>query len=102
MPNVFSCDAAWFERLRADQSKVVVAAWSEKTGQNEWLERLQKLEIEGIPVFVIDCDSCESIAVQVGVKAGETVVFANRRETGRLTPGEDLDKNLGEVREMVK
>ena len=103
-PNIFSCSAAWFEKLSQEQAKVVVAVWSESGGPktNEWLERLQKLEAEGTPVFVCDGDSCPSIAQQINAKAGETVVLEHGQEKARLTPGEDLEAELTKVREWTR
>lgn len=104
MANVFSCSDEWFKKLAKEQPKVVVAVWSEASGAktNEWLERLQKLEDEGVPVFVCDGDSCPAIAEHIGAKAGETVVLEHGVEKARLTPGEDLDVELGKVREWTK
>ncbi|MDD5045371.1 MAG: hypothetical protein PHI12_06695 [Dehalococcoidales bacterium] len=104
-PNVFSCSAEWFEKLKAEQPKVVVATWSEKAGakNNKWLERLQELEKEGIPIFVCDGDSCKSILDKIGTQgAGETIVFGHGVEKGRLMPGENLEDDLGKVKEMTR
>jgi hypothetical protein len=103
-PNVFSCNPAWLEKLKAEQSKLVVTTWSEngRSINNAWLEKLEKLEAEGTAVFVCD-ESCKAIIDKLGTKTdGETIVFKHGVESGRLTPGDDLDKNLSEVREMVR
>lgn len=105
MPNIFSCSPEWFEKLRAEQPKVVVATWSEKSSKknNEWLEKLQGLEKEGIPVFVCDGDSCKSILEKLGTQGdGETIVFDHGVEKGRLTPGDDFEGDLSKVKEMTK
>lgn len=100
MPNIFSCNTEWFERLKEDQPKVVIAAWKEGNDRlNEWLEKLQKLEDEGVAVFVVDGDSCPSIIEKIGTKEdGETIVFENGVEKGRLTPSEDLEAELEKVK----
>ncbi len=104
MPNIFSCSDEWFNKLAKGEPKVVVAVWSESGGPktNDWLERLQQLEKEGTPVFVCDGDSCPAIAQRINAKAGETVVLEHGVEKSRLTPGEDLDAELGKVREMTR
>ena len=102
-PNIFSCDPGWLKRLTDSQEKVVVTGWcggDEKS--NEWLEKLAKLEDEGIPVFVCDKDSCPSIAESIKlVKPGETVVFNKGEEKGRLVPGDDFDSDLKKVKELT-
>lgn len=48
MPNIWTCDPDWFDKLTSSMDKVVIAGWcggDEKC--NEWLERLAKLESEG-------------------------------------------------------
>ena len=61
------------------------------------------MEKEGIPIFVIDKDSCPAIAEKVGVgNPGETVVFSEGEEAGRLQPSEDLDQDLKKVRELTE
>jgi len=104
MPSVFTCSPDWARQLLKDQPKVVIATWSEKDSEkiNEWLEKINKLEDEGIPVFVIDCDSCPRIGEELGVKEpGETLIYKEGAETGRLTPGEDLEAELAKVKEMT-
>jgi hypothetical protein len=104
MPSVFTCSPGWARQLLKDQTKVVIATWSEKdSGRlNEWLEKINKLEDEGIPVFVVDCDSCPSIEQELGVKEpGETLIYREGKEAGRLTPGESLDESLSKVKEMA-
>ncbi len=104
MPNIWTCDLGWFERLKSQTDKVVIASWcggDEKC--NEWLERLAKIEEEGIPVFVIDKDSCPSIAESVKVTSpGETVVFSGGEEKGRVVPGDDFESDLRRVRELTE
>lgn len=103
MPNIFSCDPHWLEKLQSEQEKVVVAAWcggDEKC--NRWMEKLAELEAEGIPVFVIDSDSCPAIAEKAGLKPGEVVVFNQGEEKGRVEPGDNLDEDLKRVREITE
>lgn len=103
-PNIFSCSAEWFEKLKDDQARVVIATWKEGAGDkaNEWLERLQKLEDEGLPVFVVDTTSCPDIAERLGAKeSGETIIFAQGVEKGRLAPGEDAEADLARVKELA-
>lgn len=104
MPNIFSCSADWFKKLKDEQEKVVIATYQDSGGDkvNEWLEKLQKLEEEGVPVFVVDCDSCPKIAESIGVKeVGETIVLAHGVEKGRVSPGEDIEGNLNKVKELT-
>ena len=103
-PNIFSCSAEWFEKLKDEQPRVIVATWSEEGGEklNEWLERLQKFEDEGVPVFVCDIESCPSIAEKLGARGGgETIVFERGVEKGRLSPGQDLEAELARVKEWA-
>jgi hypothetical protein len=37
MPNIFSCDADWFTRLKDEQPKVIVAVWA---GEDEKVSEL--------------------------------------------------------------
>lgn len=104
MPNIFSCSTEWFEKLKDDQARVIIATWKERGGEkvNEFLERLQALEDEGIPVFVVDCDSCPTIAEKLKVtEDGEAIVFAHGVEKGRLTPKEDIEGSLKMVKELT-
>ena len=103
MPNIWSCDAEWFIKLRDEQPKVVVAMWSgDDERVNEWLEKLQAIEKEDVPVFVCDIQSCPAIGEKIGAKeGGETIIFKHGVETGRLAPGEDLETELAKVREMT-
>ena len=105
MPNIWSCDAAWFEKLKNEQPKVIVAVWdreSESDKVNEWLEKLQKFEDEGTPVFVCD-KSCPGIVEKLGAKeGGETIVYAKGIEKGRLLhPSEDIEGSLSKVKELA-
>jgi hypothetical protein len=111
MPNVFSCNDQWFNRLKGEQPKVVIATWREAGGEkvsggklNEFLERLQKFEDEGVPVFVVDCDSCPTIAEQLKVtEGGETVVFTGGVERGRTVPtDEGIEASLTEVKFLLE
>ena len=105
MPNVFTCDPGWLEKLKASQEKVVIAGWcGDDEKCNQWLEKLAKLEEEGIPVFIIDKDSCPAIAEKIQVtEPGQTVVFVHGEEKGRLTPsGNNLENDLETVRELTK
>ena len=103
-PNIFSCDPEWFKKLKDSQEKVVIASWcggDEKC--NQWLEKLAKLENEGLPVFVCDINSCPSIAESIKVTSpGETVVFSGGEEKGRLVPGEDFESDLKRVKELAE
>ncbi len=102
-PNIFSCDPKWFEKLKTDQKDVVVVGWcGDDEKCNAYVEEIAKLEARGIPVFVIDKDSCPTIAEQVGVKsAGETVVFHNGEEVGRLTP-ESIETAVQQIEDKMK
>lgn len=105
-PNIFTCSDEWLKKLMKEQDKLVITTWSEKSGEklNKFLERLQSLESEEkTPIFVIDCDSCGSTASSLGIKEpGETVVFRNGAEVGRLMPGDDFEGDLSKVKEMTK
>lgn len=102
MPNIFSCSTEWFDKLSKEQPKVIIATWKEGNEKiNEWLEKLQKLEDEGVSVFVVDTESCPGIAEKLGAKeGGETIVFEHGEEKGRVIPGEDLESELAKVREL--
>lgn len=105
MPNIFTCDAEWLEKLKKEQPKVVVALWKKEGGENinKWLETLQKLEHEGTPVFVCDGDSCPGISEKLGTnEAGETIVFSQGIEKGRVKPGENIEESLSKVKELMK
>lgn len=103
-PNIFTCDPGWLEKLKSTQEKVVIAGWcggDEKC--NAWLEKLAELENEGVPVFVIDRDSCPQIAEKILITGpGQTVVFAHGEEKGRLTPSDNLEGDLETVRGLTK
>ncbi len=104
MPNIFSCDPEWFDKLVKETPKAVIATWNKAGGEqtNKWLERLEKLENEGIPVFVCDGDSCKNITDKLGAKeSGETIVFQNGKEVGRLAPGQDSESDFNKVKEMT-
>jgi len=103
MPNVFSCSTEWFEKLSKEQPRVIIATWKEGSDKvNEWLEKLQKLEDEGVPVFVVDTESCPAIAAKLETKeGGETIVFEHGEERGRVTPGEDLEEGIAKVKELT-
>lgn len=103
MPNIFTCDSAWFTKLIEEQPKAIVALWAgEDEKVNQWLEKLQALEDEGIPVFVCDVQSCPGIAEKLGAKGGgETIVFQHGEEKGRITPAEDFEAELSKVKELV-
>lgn len=104
MPNIFTCDPGWLERLKATQEKVIVTGWcGSDENCNKWVEGLAKLEEEGVPIFVCDIDSCPSIADKLGVKkGGETVIFAHGEEKGRLMPSDNLEGDLETVRGLTK
>lgn len=105
MPNVFSCNPEWFKRLKDEQPNVVVAMWSSQDADrtNKWLERLQLLEDENIPVFVCDLDSCPDIAEIVGAsKSGETIVFRDGKEEARLEPSEDVERDIEKVKKIIR
>jgi endo-alpha-1,4-polygalactosaminidase (GH114 family) len=110
MPNIFSCSTEWFKRLKEQQPKVVIATWKEAGGEkvsadklNEFLEKLQKLEDGGIPIFVVDCDSCGTIAQELKItEAGEVIVFNNGVEKGRVVPTDDkIEADLSEVKSLL-
>ena len=103
MPNVFSCDPGWLEKLKKGQDKLVVATWKEGSpGADKYIESLQKLEDQGIPVFVCDAQSCPQLAESLKTKeSGETVVFSKGKEVGRLKPGSNTEDDLAKVRGMA-
>lgn len=103
MPNIFSCDPGWLEKLKKGQDKVVIATWKEGSpGVDRYLESLQQLEDQGIPVFVVDATSCPKIADSLNTKeSGETVVFSKGKEVGRLTPGGNPSDDLAKVKDMA-
>ncbi len=105
MTNVFSCDPEWFDKLLKEQPTAVVAKWNKADAAktNEWLEKLQKLEDTGVPIFVCDGDSCQTITDKIGAKdSGDTIVFKGGKEVGRLAPSSDLQGSLDKVRDMVE
>jgi hypothetical protein len=104
MPNIFSCDADWFIKLKDEQPKVIVAVWAgEDEKVNNWLENLQKFEDKGVPVFVCDTRSCPTIAERLGAKeAGETIVFNKGIEKGRIVPTEKIEENIQKLSELVQ
>lgn len=103
MPNVFSCDPKWLDHLKEEQENVVVIGYcggDEKC--NEFIEEVAKLEKEGIPVFVVDKDSCPDIAAKVGLQnPGDTVIFSKGVETGRLTPA-DVSTAVDQIKQAMK
>ncbi len=102
-PNIFSCDPEWFNKLRNEQPKVIVAVWGgEDEKVNKWLERLQEFEDKGVPVFVCDSRSCPSIAEKLGAtQPGETIVFTAGSEKGRLSPGDDIEGSIEKVKGLT-
>jgi hypothetical protein len=103
-PQIFTCDPEWLSKLKDEQPKVVVALW---TGQdenvNKWLEQLQKIEDEDVPVFVCDAVSCGAIKETLGAnEGGETIVFRQGKEVGRLKPSENIEADIARVREFTK
>ena len=103
MPQIWSCDAEWYDKLKNEQEKVVVAVWSSHDEKvNPYLEKLQVLEDENIPVFIVDKDSCGSVAEKIGAKPGETVIFKGGKEVGRVTLGENIEADIEKVRELTK
>lgn len=105
MPNIFSCSLEWFERLKDEQPKVIITTWKEAGGEpvNKFLERLQTLEDQGVSIFVVDCDSCPTIAEKLKVtEIGETIIFTNGIEKGRVIPDEKtIEESLKRVKKLT-
>lgn len=103
MPNIFTCDPQWVEKLKKGEDKVIVAVWCGSDEKcNRWLEKLAQMEEPGKPVFVIDMDSCPQVAESLGVKAGETIVFNKGEEKGRVALSDDIEGDIAKVKEYSK
>jgi sulfur relay (sulfurtransferase) complex TusBCD TusD component (DsrE family) len=90
--------------MKDSEKKVVVTTWSEKGGGNlnQFLERLQVLEKEGVPVYICDMDSCRGVAEELGIKnPGETVVYQQGAEKGRLDSSGDADTAIAEIKKLI-
>ncbi len=102
-PNIFSCDPKWLDHLKEGQENVVVVGYcggDEKC--NAFIEEVAKLEKEGIPVFILDKDSCPDLAAKVGLQnPGDTVIYSKGVESGRLTPA-DVDTAVAQIKQAMK
>jgi hypothetical protein len=101
MPNVFSCDPKWTQKLVNDQEKVVLVAWSEKSDMNGLTEKLAELESSGLPVMVVDTDACPVTAEAMNLKPGEVAVYRSGAEVGRVVSSPDIIGDITKIREIA-
>jgi len=93
MPQVFSCNAEWLEVMKEGHKRLVIAAWN--GGDEEKIKLFEKLaEVEnyGIPVFVVDRESCPGLAEKFSLKeTGDVIICIDGREDSRCTVASEED-----------
>jgi len=101
MPNIWSCDPAWFKQMVKKEEKVAVVVWSGEK-DNDYVKKMEELEKQGVPVFVCDSRTCGPIVEKLGLKdGGETIVFEKGVEKGRVISSEDVEGNFKRVQELT-
>ena len=104
-PNYFTDDPDIFAALVASLEKCIVIGsqhgcetcdmWTEKLGESE--------EELGVPVFVVDADTCPKIAAAVKFQGfPETIIFENGVEVERLEPADTLPDSFEELKQAVQ
>jgi hypothetical protein len=100
MPNVSTCDTDFIRDTISKSDKAIAIAWSKSAEMNELVEKVSELESSGIPVFVLDCDSCGKVSDDFKVKPGETIIFQKGKEVGRVTPT-GSPEDIAKIREIA-
>jgi hypothetical protein len=98
-PNVASCDPSFQRNLIAKSTKAVGIAWS--ADQNELIEKAAELEKDGIPVFVLDLDSCTGLGEEFKMKPGDAVLFQDGQEVSRIVPSGDPTTDVAQIKQLA-